>query len=447
MTNLNWKFLVDSVQRSEYESLDVNGNYKFIYSTETKRFLSDPKMIKDVKSVSESEVPFLLIGKLGTGKNQFLQLVGQRTGRPVLDLNLQSTVDKTINSFFGPQGEIIKHPNALIHFDMLDKTADISWTSYHDILLRLLTTGVLLCTDGNQVKVNCRVVIGAEIDLDHLCAKMGFSSFSSLVDQAKNKGGHYRIDTLWERTCRNPECIQNLLTENMAHIYITQKQGEFQEHQFIKIENIDENKLKILQNYRWPTNYSSLYNLVKKALQYGEWDKAFIDTLRPSIFIIWCNNNKEKAVKLANQIEKSDIQTFISEKHMGIGGWATKLDNAIEREDYVLLTITKGMLKYGTKGIYWKELLNTKNRSEIEKRNILFGVVVDCQKDDILKEINSGPLKNDKLIKWITDQQWFEYDPDILDPNQTNSSEGLKKIVMEVVSDYKLFNDSRLKIS
>ncbi len=212
-----------------------------------------------VPKVAQAEVPVLIQGETGTGKERVAALIhelGPRRDGPFVAVNSAALPEHLVESeFFGHAkgaftGAVAAHEGKFMAADggtlFLDEIGEMSLTAQSK-LLRTLETGEVTPLGSNRThKVNVRVVAATNEDLDECVARGTFRADL-----------FYRINVarLWVAPLRNrTDDIGPILSH-----FITGLNDRYGRH----VEPPDEDLLDALHDYQWPGNIRELRNFAE----------------------------------------------------------------------------------------------------------------------------------------------------------------------------------------
>ena len=260
--------------------------------------------------VSKTDVPVLILGESGVGKEVFPKIIHNlsiRKHKNYIAVNCGAIPDGTIDSeLFGHQkgaftGAISDRKGYFEEADsgtiFLDEVADLP-LSTQTRLLRILETGQFIKVGSSKVeKVNVRVVAATNKDI-----------LNQVKEGKFREDLYYRLNTVEIR-------IQPLRKRKEDIVILFRKFAmEFSEKYNVPPIRLDEGAVDIIVNYRWPGNIRQLKHLVEQIATLERERVVSSETLRTYLpnghdaMVIYGNNDskKDKDTK-DNNVSKSDF--------------------------------------------------------------------------------------------------------------------------------------------
>lgn len=410
MHKLNWKSIVGKIQAGNFEPKDSEGQTEFMYCDKRHVFISDPYLIQEIHRARSHNEPFMLIGSMNSGKNIFLELVAKGNGQgknvDCIDENVYGNPFQMTEKFFSQGGFIENHPNALIHFDLLQNTLESNeWGPFVDKIHELARTHTLYRTDGVAVKnLSVRVVGGATKDLEPELAKEPSSSLAYLYYFLSSKQ-LVRTKILSEQTERIQKLLSEILASQVLNPKILVKESDIE-----ALEKISDEELSILENHSWPGGFSELVKIVNDAIFKNSWHRAIISNIPGKVFIIWNRSNKEQAQLLHNALKAAQIPCFFSEESMVIGNWKEQIYDNLNKADLVILCITED--SFDKHGYHFNELTQVLKKHKRDSKSMDFLIPVSLDGSEPSDERWKKKKKMDnEIIDYIMEMQWFQINP------------------------------------
>lgn len=209
--------------------------------------------------VARTEVPVLVQGETGTGKERVAELIhklGPRSEQPFVALNSAAMPEHLVESeFFGHAkgaftGAINSYPGKFLQADggtlFLDEIGEMSPATQAK-LLRVLETGEVTPLGSNRTrKVDVRVIAATNEDLDE---RVSSGQFRADL--------FYRINVarIWVAPLRKRTCDIGPI---LSH-FIDRLNRRYD----CKVEAPDRNLLEALAEYEWPGNVRELRNFAE----------------------------------------------------------------------------------------------------------------------------------------------------------------------------------------
>jgi hypothetical protein len=363
--------------------------------------------MRDIVDARSHREAFLLIGKMRTGKNIFIELVAQgEPGRghsmPCIDENIDGTADQPLmlDKFFGPDGVVDRNRDALIHFDLLQNAT--AWPLFLAKLHELARTHTLHRTDNvTLTDLPARVVVGATVELAPYIA----------VNQATELGYLYgfleskpiaRTHSLESRVARMPQLLSELLATS-----VLAPSSDIDEEQATRLGWISDAELDALKSHSWPGEFSELAALVHRALRLGTWSQAIVERIPARVFVIWSRHNETEARVLNSMLNAAGIPTFFSPTSMGAGEWWPQVSWELASVGFVVFCLTRRVFDVDVEGVAIREMRKAIERSHAMNRPFIFPVALDgCRPEHLTP---STPNQK-SMVESLTSVQWFWVD-------------------------------------
>lgn len=239
------------------------GGDLIVASAQTKR------LHETVARIAVADLPVLLIGETGTGKELIareIHRISPRSKGPLRSVNCaaipQSLIESTLfghekGAFTGATGTAEGlFEQASSGTLLLDEVGELSLPT-QAALLRVLETRTINRVGGKkEIRVDVRLVAATHRDLDAMCERGEFRS--DLL---------YRLNTV---TLELPplrariEEIEPLALHFLERSCLTHH---------VPLKNLAPEALQVLQRYRWPGNVRELRNVIDRALVISEGDQ------------------------------------------------------------------------------------------------------------------------------------------------------------------------------
>lgn len=269
----------------EKSILPFKGNSKYmVNSTQTDRFeklvgksLPMQKVYKQIQQAAKVEIPVLLIGATGTGKDLVAQAIHRKSPRkegPYIPVNLGAIPTDLVGSeLFGHEkgaftGAIAQYKGKfeqgdqgtvfLDEIDTIDEKVQVS-------LLRLIEQKRFHRLGGKRaVSVDVRLIAATNTDIDELVEETQFRDDL-----------FYRLDVF--RITMPPLCKRDgdlpLLIEEFIR--------RFNRSLNKKIKTVSPECRHVLESYNWPGNVRELKNVVQRAMLVCEGSEIQLEHLPP----------------------------------------------------------------------------------------------------------------------------------------------------------------------
>lgn len=255
-----------------------------VNSTQTDRFeklvgksLPMQKIYKQIQQAANVEIPVLLIGATGTGKDLVAQAIHRQSSRkegPYIPVNLGAIPTDLVGSeLFGHEkgaftGAIAQYKGKfeqgnqgtvfLDEIDTIDEKVQVS-------LLRLIEHKRFHRLGGKRaVSINVRLIAASNTDIDELVEEMGFRDDL-----------FYRLDVfrITMPPLRKRDGDLPLLIEEFIR--------RFNRSLNKKIKTVSRECLHVLESYNWPGNVRELKNVVQRAMLVCEGSEIQLEHLPP----------------------------------------------------------------------------------------------------------------------------------------------------------------------
>ncbi|MBD3257983.1 AAA domain-containing protein [candidate division GN15 bacterium] len=242
------------------DSEDIDGSDRF--DNMIGRAPSMQQVYQQIKRAATSEIPVLILGETGTGKDLAAQIIHRRSDRsknPFVSINLGSLpTDLVASELFGHEkgafsGAIKQHQGAferaqdgtvfLDEIDCIDEKVRVS-------LLRVLDEKSFTRLGGSDsVEADARWIAATNADLEGMVEKGEF-----------RQDLFYRLDVFritMPPLRRRPEDIPLLVQEFVAHYGRTHKRNGL---------GVTKELMDIMQAYDWPGNVRELKSVIHRAV-------------------------------------------------------------------------------------------------------------------------------------------------------------------------------------
>lgn len=260
----NCEYMVNSTQTDRFEKL-------------VGKSLPMQKIYKQIQQAANVEIPVLLIGATGTGKDLVAQAIHRQSSRkegPYIPVNLGAIPTDLVGSeLFGHEkgaftGAIAQYKGKfeqgnqgtvfLDEIDTIDEKVQVS-------LLRLIEHKRFHRLGGKRaVSINVRLIAASNTDIDELVEEMGFRDDL-----------FYRLDVfrITMPPLRKRDGDLPLLIEEFIR--------RFNRSLNKKIKTVSRECLHVLESYNWPGNVRELKNVVQRAMLVCEGSEIQLEHLPP----------------------------------------------------------------------------------------------------------------------------------------------------------------------
>ena len=259
------------------------------------------EILEAILQVGPTEVPILIEGESGTGKDliaQIIHLASRRKTGPFEAINCASLAEGVLESeLFGHEkgaftGAVARRAGLFERADggtvFLDEVGEMS-PNMQVRLLRVLESGEVLRVGGiKNFQVNVRLIAATNRNLSRVVREGGFRQdlFYRL------KGVNFHLPPLRERRGDIPGFI------NLFILAANKKHGK-------DVKGIDSGALRIMMDYTWPGNIRELRNLVDTLVVLSSKQKISAELVRsrldetrmeePLLLPVALNRSKDEA--------------------------------------------------------------------------------------------------------------------------------------------------------
>jgi DNA-binding NtrC family response regulator len=246
----------------ENKSLKARLNHRFGPANIVGRDYKMMKMFDLIESVADTRTTVLILGESGTGKTLTARAIHQASSRkdkPFVEVACGALPDSLLESelfghvagaFTGAVGDKIgKFLQADGGTLFLDEIATAS-PSLQVKLLRVLQDREFEPVGGTKTyHVDVRLILATNVDLAQAVKKGAF-----------REDLFYRINVI---TITQP-ALRERLTD--IPLLVEHYLDEFNQQNSKRIETVDDNALRLLQQYHWPGNVRELVNVIERAV-------------------------------------------------------------------------------------------------------------------------------------------------------------------------------------
>jgi DNA-binding NtrC family response regulator len=237
------------------------------------------QVYRQLQRAAATEIPVLLLGETGTGKDLASQAIHQQSSRrdfPYIPVNLGALPSELVSSeLFGHEkgaftGASQQHVGVferaskgtvfLDEIDSIDEKVQIS-------LLRLIEQKKFIRLGGKKtINSDARIIAASNVDLEELVQKGRF-----------REDLYYRLDVFRITMPPLREKIEDipLIIEDFV--------AKFNQVFNKNVVRVDPECLEILQDYKWPGNVRELKNVVQRAVLLSEGDRLYTHLLPPRL--------------------------------------------------------------------------------------------------------------------------------------------------------------------
>lgn len=267
----------------------------------------DEVMVRQIEKAiisAETDVPILILGETGTGKEVFARFIHDNsslTGKFV-PINCSAIPDSLFESEFfgytkgaftgadskGKEGYFEQADSGTLFLDEISEMP----LSQQSKLLRVIQEGkVRRLGSDREIPVNVRLISASNIDLEELVAKKEFR----MDLYYRIKGISITIPPLRERD-KDIEEIIFFFFEKMKEQY----------HR--KIDNISPEAMKILKSHKWRGNMREMENVMRQIVVMTETNTIGVKEIPPEIYLKAVNGSQhESSNGLVSKIENYEI--------------------------------------------------------------------------------------------------------------------------------------------
>lgn len=272
---------------------------------------------KKAKRLAASELPTLILGETGTGKEVLANAIhaaSLRSEKPLKIVNCGALPETLVDSIlFGHvkgafTGAEKDHKGLFEQADggtlFLDEVGELTPETQVK-LLRALQQGEISKVGSEQtINVDVRVIAATHRDLMHFVETKKFREdlFYRLAV------GIIEIPPLRERTEDIPQLVGELVTEinEVGH-----------KHPDYKSKFISESAIKFIYNQAWPGNIRELWNTLNRAILCSDKEKITENDIKESLIIRKnISENRKVSLSLGQKVNLSDILDLQRKKYI-----------------------------------------------------------------------------------------------------------------------------------
>lgn len=266
-------------------------------------------LIAEAKDYAQVDLPLLIYGETGTGKELFAQSIhnhSYRREKPFVAFNCAALPEKLIESELfgyvsgaftgaskaGKKGLLEQGNEGTI---FLDEIQEVPLKLQARLLRFLQERKIRKIGDNKLTPVDVRIILATNKDIDHLVEKNKF-----------RRDFYYRINVL----NLNLPPLRNRKDDIplLVNIFIRKINNRVNKN----IKGISKDGIKILKSYDWPGNVRQLENIIEKLVIRTKTNYILTDVVRKAINSLLINNNISNT-KLA---QKPDDYKASSKLHM-----------------------------------------------------------------------------------------------------------------------------------
>lgn len=276
------------------------------------------KMINDAYKIAKYDVPVLILGETGTGKELFARAIHKsslRKNMPMLTLNCAAIHETTANAtlfgwskgaWTGSNGEgkgLFLEANGGTLF--LDEIGDLSLETQTKLLRAIQEGEIQRVGDGKIMKTDVRIISATNKDLRKL-----------IIDGKFREDLFYRINVgtlklppLRERGCDASHIAQHFIAginnnnKKIFNDYIPKK--------------LSKEALDFINKYAWPGNIRELYNTVQRTCIWNSGDVITEDDLKKLIAEPFeRKNSEEREVTIDKPINLDELTNEFRKKYI-----------------------------------------------------------------------------------------------------------------------------------
>lgn len=261
------KFVIRTLEVKKQHVLDANGNG----GNGAKNFLDDiigssPKMVELLKisrKVAANDLPVLIIGETGTGKELIVQGIHNASSfnqGPFVPINCAAIPDSLLEALLfgtvkGTFTGATDHPGLFEQAEdgtiFLDEINSMSMNLQPKLLRALQEKMVRRVGSNKELKINCRIISSSNQDL-----------FNQSKESTIRPDLLYRLATIAINIPPLRERDQDILI--LTHHFIK----EFNNKYGVKIKELAKEVSEVFQNYYWPGNVRELRSVIESAFSF-----------------------------------------------------------------------------------------------------------------------------------------------------------------------------------
>ena len=377
-----WRDVLTRVDRRP-ESLFVN---------EDSVIVGDPALCDVIRTKSQSDEPFLLVGEKGSGTNVIAGLIHRESPRRLsrfLDANMDGSESDLDRLWFGTTSTapVIESCNGgTIHFDILEDLVNVSeW--YLQNLINLAKSRFFQCHDGSRIDLNIRVIGGTMLSLEafeRLAEKKGKLAYLYSVFQGN---GTVKLSPIRTIATDSKE-FTRILSENLASRVLQGTPTAVIE----AIEVIPRASYEQLRRFTWPLNFRDLFDVVGSALKSG-WETAVstaparlkspivpklvrLKSYVHDLFISYTEADASSAKEIKRRASQKGIKAYLAKEELKYGRpWKDDIRKALRSSREMCVLVTKKSL-----GSEW---VTTEWGAAWALDLPLTPILLDCTEDDL----------------------------------------------------------------
>ena len=330
--------LIKLVEVNKNRQIDKN-NLNPAFEPIITKSLDVLRVLKEAELHAQSDIPVLITGESGTGKDllaQAIHRISHRSQQTYMPVNMASInsglfeaefLGHTKGAFTGATGDRVgyleKADRGTLFLDEIGSTP----LDFQGKLLRILQEGEYYKLGSSQAKkAQIRFISATNMDLDSMMAKGEF-----------RKDFYYRIKGAWLHLPPLKTRIEDLIT--LIHHFLE----EFTDPPFE--DRVDEDALSILTAYDFPGNIRELKSIVQYAVNLAQNRKITPDCLPKHLL-------KKKPARQSAQLKKQFQFTSLEamEKEHIIETYQQTRQNKVQTARYLgigLNTLRRKLKSYG----------------------------------------------------------------------------------------------------
>lgn len=292
---------------------------KYKYENMIGKSSSMIKVFEMVENVAKTDANILICGESGTGKELIAKSIHAKSHRklnPFVPINCGAFPENLFESeIFGYEKGaytgadtkkigLLENANSGTFF--MDEVSELP-LNFQTKLLRVLQDRELRRIGSNDfLKLDVRVISATNMNLN------------SMLEEGKiREDFYYRLNVISIPLPPLRDRVEDipLLASHFLKLY-SQNSNK-------KIENIDSDVIKILENYYWPGNVRELENAMERAVAFTKGDTIFSDVLPSSLtsesknkYNFSSSSLKEVRKKAVSEVEKQYL-IYLLTKHNG----------------------------------------------------------------------------------------------------------------------------------
>ncbi len=288
------------------------------------------QVLKKAEKVAQTDVPVLLIGETGTGKEEITRMIHEESNRkrkPFIAMNCGAAQKELIASeLFGYEGGTFtggnkegkkgKFEEANGGTLFLDEIGEMPFDQQVLLLRVLEEKEITRLGSSKTIKVDVRIIAATNKDLLEMVEKGQF-----------RRDLYFRLNVVALEIPPLRDRKTDIL--HLANHFI----ARFTEKYYVSPSQLSKEAIKLITNYQWPGNIRELRNAMEHAVIFsssaGLIEPSYLpDYLLESVQTIPFNHENENNLSLADQVEKQQISELLKNNNWNISAVSKEMDMA-----------------------------------------------------------------------------------------------------------------------